>query len=59
MTDILSYYYAKLVQEILTVEDGILLTLAIPLASIQRVFEVYRANVTPMPQRTLSMPYNG
>ena len=32
MTDILSYYDAKLVQEILTIEDGLLLTLAIPLA---------------------------
>ena len=40
MTDILSYYDAKLVQEISTVEDGLLLTLAIPLASSQTVFEV-------------------
>ena len=51
MTDILSYYDAKLVQEISTVEDGLLLTLAIPLASSQTVFEVYRANVIPMPQK--------
>ena len=51
MTDILSYYDAKLVQEILTVEDGLLLTLAIPLASSQTVFEVYRANVIPMFQK--------
>ena len=51
MTDILSYYDAKVVQEISTVEDGLLLTLAIPLASSQTVFEVYRANVIPMPKR--------
>ena len=51
MTDILSYYDAKLVQEISTVEDGLLLTLAIPLASSQTVFEVYRAIVIPMPQK--------
>ena len=51
MTDILSYYDAKLVQEISTVEDGLLLTLAIPLASSQTVFEVFRANVIPMPQK--------
>ena len=51
MTDILSYYDAKLVQEISTVEDGLLLTLAIPLASSQTAFEVYRANVIPMPQK--------
>ena len=51
MTDILSYYDAKLVQEILTVEYGLLLTLAFPLASSQTVFEIYRANVIPMPQK--------
>ena len=50
MTDVLSYYDAKLVQEILTVEDGLLLTLAIPLASSQTVFEIFRAIVIPMLQ---------
>ena len=38
------------VQEFSTVEDGLLLTLAIPLASSQTVFEFYRANVILMPQ---------
>ena len=51
MTEILSYYDAKLVQEISTVEDGLLLTLAIPQASSKTVFKVYRANVIPMPQK--------
>ena len=51
MTDIFSYYDAKLVQEISTVEDGLLLILAIPLDYSQTVFEVYRANVIPMPQK--------
>ena len=49
MTDILSYYDAKLVQEISTVEDGLLLRLAIPLASSQTMFKVYCA--IPMPQK--------
>ena len=51
MTDILSYYDAKLVQEISTVEDELLLTLVIFLAPSQTVFEVYRANVISMPQK--------
>ena len=59
MTDMLSYYCAKNVQEISTVEDGLLLTLAIPLASSQTLFVVYGANVIPMAQRTQLMPYNG
>ena len=51
MTEILSYYDAKIVQEISTVEEGLLLTLVIALASSQRVFEAYRANLIPMPQK--------
>ena len=51
MPDILLYYDAKLVHEISTVEDGLLLILAISLASSHTVFEVYRANVIPMLQK--------
>ena len=51
MTHLLSYCDAKLVQEISTVEDKVLLTLAIPLASNQTVFEGYHANVIPMSQK--------
>ena len=51
LTDVLSYYDAKLVQETSTVEDGLLLALAIPLASSQTVCEFYCAKVIPMPQK--------
>ena len=51
MTDILSYCDAKLVQEISTVEGGLLLTLAIPLTVSQTAFDVYRANKIPMHQK--------
>ena len=51
MKDLMSYYDAKLVYEIATVEQGLLLTLAIPLASRQTSFHVYSAHVIPMPQQ--------
>ena len=51
MKDLLSYYDAKLLSEISTVQQGILLTLAIPLASSQTEFTVYEAHLIPMPQR--------
>ena len=49
-TDLLSYCDAKLLRDIVTVDEGLILTLAIPLASRQTVFSVYRAHVLPMPQ---------
>ena len=49
-TDPLSYYDAKLVRDVITVEEGLILTLAIPLASRTTAFSVYRAHVIPMPQ---------
>ena len=52
MKDLVLYYDAKLVYEIATVEQGLLLTLAkIPLASRQTSFYVYSARVIPMPQQ--------
>ena len=51
MTDVLSYYDAKLVQEISAVEDRLLLRLAIPLVSSQTMFQNYREIVIPMPQK--------
>ena len=51
MRDLMSYYDAKLVYEIATVEQGLLLTLAIPLASRQTSFHVYSAHIIPMPQQ--------
>ena len=56
MKDLLSYYDAKLVYEIAPVEKGLLLTLAIPLASRQTPFHVYSVHVIPMPQQDES-PY--
>ena len=50
MKDLMSYN-AKLVYEIATVEQGLLLTLAIPLASSQISCHVYCAHVVPMPQQ--------
>ena len=49
-TDLLSYYDAKLVRDVITVEEGLILTLAIPLGSRTTAFSVYRAHVIPMPQ---------
>ena len=49
-SDVHSYYDAKLLRDVLTVEEGILLSLAIPYASSQTAFQIYRAHVVPMPQ---------
>ena len=49
-SDILSYYDSKLLRDVITVKEGLLLTLAIPLASRQTVFTTYSAKVIPMPQ---------
>ena len=49
-TDLLSYYEAKLLRDVVTVEKGLILTLAIPLASRTTAYSTYRAKVVPMPQ---------
>ena len=49
--DLLSYYDSKLIREVLTADQGLLLTLAIPLASSQTAFKVYESNLIPMPQK--------
>ena len=46
----MSYYDAKLLYEIASVEQGLLLTLSTPLASRQSSFRLYGAHVIPMPQ---------
>ena len=48
--DIHSYYDAKLLRDFTTIEEGLLLNLAIPYASSQTAFQMYRAQVIPMPQ---------
>ena len=50
MQDLMSYYDAKLLTEISTVKQGLLLTLAIPLSSRTTTFTVYSAHLVPMPQ---------
>ena len=49
-SDLMSYYDAKLLRDVITVEQGLIVTLAIPLASRQTVFTVYNAQTVPMPQ---------
>ena len=49
-SDIHSYYDAKLLREVTIIEEGLLLNLAIPYASSQTAFQMYRAQVIPMPQ---------
>ena len=49
-TDILSYYDAQLLREVISLEDGLLMTLSIPLASSQTSMKVYKAITLPMPQ---------
>ena len=45
-----AYYETKLFTDIITLMEGLLVTLSIPLASKQTVLTVYRANPIPMPQ---------
>ena len=47
--DLLSYD-AKLLRDVVTLDEGLVLTLAIPLASRQTVFSTYQAQIIPMPQ---------
>ena len=49
-TDLLSYYDAKLLRDVVTLDEGLVLTLAIPSASRQTVFSTYQAQIIPMPQ---------
>ena len=54
-SDLMSYYDAKLLRDVITVEKGLIVTLAIPLPSRQTVFSVYSAETVPMPQPELQM----
>ena len=48
--DIMSYYDAQLLQDVVTLEKGLFLTMSIPLASKQTVMTIYQAIPIPMPQ---------
>ena len=49
--DLLSYYEAEFLRNVITLPLGLLLTMSIPLASSQTTFTVYESNVLPMSQR--------
>ena len=48
MSDLLSYYDSRLLADAVTVSEGLLLTLNIPLASRQTVFSLFEAKLIPM-----------
>ena len=47
--DLLSYFYSRLLADAITVSEGLLLTLNIPLASQQTVFTLFEAKLFQMP----------
>ena len=49
----LSHYDAKFLRDVVTLDEGLVLTLAIPLASRQNVFSTYQAQIVPMPSQNL------
>ena len=48
--ELLAYYESCLLLDVLTQDDGLLMTRAIPFASRQTAFTVYKALVVPLPQ---------
>ena len=48
-SDLLSYYGSRLLADAITVSEGLLLTINIPLASQQTVFTLFEAELIPMP----------
>ena len=50
LNNILFYYEAQFLTDTLAIDEGLLMTLSIPLASKQTAFSVYRVHTIPMPQ---------
>ena len=50
MDEILSYYEAQHLTDVVTIKEGLLMKIAIPLASRQTSFTVFHAIPVPMPQ---------
>ena len=50
MDEIISYYEFRLLRDVITVDQGIVMRIAIPLASKQTAFTVLRSIAVPMPQ---------
>ena len=48
--ELLSYYEARLLNDVLTLPQGLLMTMSIPLASRRTVMTIYQAIPLPMPQ---------
>ena len=47
---LLAYYESRLLLDVLTLDQGLLMTMGIPFASRQTAFTVYKAIVVPLPQ---------
>ena len=50
MDEILSYYESRILRDVITVDQGLLMRIAIPLASKKTAFTVFRSIAVPMPQ---------
>ena len=50
MTDSISYYDSQLLQDVVSSDLRVLMTLSVPVASRQTAFTVYKAKVIRMPQ---------
>ena len=50
MDEILSYYEAQLLTDVVTIKEDLLMKIVIPLASRQNSFTVFHAIPVPMPQ---------
>ena len=50
MDKMLSYYEAQLLTNVVTIKEGLLMKIAIPLASRETSFTVFHASPVPMPQ---------
>ena len=50
MDEILSYYEFRLLRDVITIDQDLIMRIAIPLASKQTAFTVFRALAVPMPQ---------
>ena len=48
--EIFAYYESKLLRDVIVVEQGLIMRIAIPLATKESAFTVYRALAVPMPQ---------
>ena len=55
MDEILSYYGSRLLRDVITIDQSLIMRIAIPLASKPTAFTVFRALAVPMPQPELDL----